>query len=90
MTMAFDFDFSEEAKKTDEELRRDIKKLSPLTEAEINAMLPQREDKAHLMELIRLVNSAADKNKKVAQLSENMQKLGGVRLAVLAKYLKPV
>jgi len=84
------YDFSEEAKLTNEQLGDELAKLTPLTVAEINKLLPRRADKEGLKQLIQLVNSSASQNKKLVSLTSNFSELGGVVLTVLTKYLKRV
>jgi hypothetical protein len=82
------YDFSEEAKLTNDQLGDELAKLTPLTAEEINKLLPRRADKEGLKQLIQLVNSSASQNKKLASLTSNFSELGGVVLTVLTKYLK--
>jgi hypothetical protein len=84
------YDFSEEAKLTNEQLGDELAKLTPLTAEEIQKLLPKRADKEGLKQLIKLVNSPASQNKKLASLTSNFAELGGVVLTVLTKYLKRV
>ena len=84
------YDFSEEAKLTNEELGDELARLTPLTAEEINKLLPKKADKEGLKQLIQLVNSSASQNKKLASLTSNFTELGGVVLTVLTKYLKRV
>jgi hypothetical protein len=84
------YDFSEEAKLTNEQLGDELAKVTPLTAEEVNKFLPKRADKERLKQLIQLVNSSASQNKKLASLTSNFAELGGVVLAVLTKFLKRV
>ncbi len=84
------YDFSEEAKLTNEQLGEELAKLTPLTVEEVNKLLPRRADKERLQQLIQLVNSSASQNKKLASLTSNFEELGGVVLTLLTKYLKCV
>ena len=84
------YNFSEEAKLTNEELGDELARLTPLTAEEINKLLPKKADKEGLKQLIQLVNSSASQNKKLASLTSNFSELGGVVLTVLTKYLKRV
>ena len=84
------YDFSEEAKLTNEQLGDELARLTPLTAEEINKLLPKKTDKERLKQLIQLVNSSASQNKKLASLTSNFSELGGVVLTVLTKYLKRV
>ena len=84
------YDFSEEAKLTNEQLGDELSKLTPLTAEEVNRLLPKRADKEGLKQLIQLVNSSELQNKKLASLTSNFSELGGVVLTVLTKFLKQV
>ena len=84
------YNFSEEVKLTNEELGDELARLTPLTAEEINKLLPKKADKEGLKQLIKLVNSSASQNKKLASLTSNFAELGGVVLTVLTKYLKRV
>ena len=84
------YDFSEEAKLTNEQLAGELAKLMPLTSEEVNKLLPKRADKERLQQLIQLVNSSASQNRKLASLTSNFEELGGVVLTVLTKFLKRV
>ena len=84
------YDFSEEAKLTNEQLAGELAKLTPLTSEEVNKLLPKRADKERLQQLIQLVNSSASQNRKLASLTSNFEELGGVVLTVLTKFLKRV
>ena len=81
------FDFSEEAELTNAELAGELAKLAPLTATQIQELLPKREDKARLAQLIEIVGGATSQNKKVAALTDNMSELGGVVVKLLGKYL---
>jgi hypothetical protein len=82
------WNFSEEAKLTNEQLGDELAKMTPLTVEEINKLFPRKADKEGLKELIQLVNSSASQNKKLASLTSNFAELGGVILTLLTKYLK--
>jgi hypothetical protein len=84
------YDFSEEAKLTNEQLGDELAKLTPLTAEEVNKLLPRKADKERLNQLIQLVNSSTSQNKKLASLTSSFEELGGVVLTVLTKFLKQV
>lgn len=84
------FDFSAEAELTNKQLAGEIAKLTPLTESELNSLLPKKIDKERFAEVLRIVNSSASQNNKVAALTDNFATLGGVVVKVLTKYLKPL
>jgi hypothetical protein len=84
------YDFGAEAELTNAQLAGELAKLTPLTEEQLNTLLPRKTDKLHLQELIDIVNSSASQNRKLADLTDNFADLGGVVLKVLTQYLKPV
>jgi hypothetical protein len=79
----FDFDFSEEAALTNDELARELATHSALSAAEIARLLPRKADKERLGQLIEIVNSSAAQNRKIATLRRNFGELGGVVLKLL-------
>jgi hypothetical protein len=84
------YDFSKEAELTNKQLAADLAKLTPLTEQEVNSLLPTQAEKQQLKQLIEIVNSSASQNQKVASLTSNLSELGSVVLKVLTRYLTPV
>jgi hypothetical protein len=84
------YDFSEEAKLTNEQLAGELAKLTPLTEEQVSSLLPTKVEKQRLKQLIDIVSSSASQNQKVASLTSNFSELGTVVLKVLTRYLTPV
>jgi len=84
------YDFSKAARLTNEELAAEISKLTPLTQGELEQLLPKKEDKARLAELLKILGSATSQNQKVAALEQNFAKLGGVAVTMLERFLKVV
>jgi len=84
------YDFSEEAKLTNEQLAGELAKLTPLTEEQVNRLLPTKVEKQRLKQLVEIVNGSASQNQKVASLTSNFTELGTVVLKVLTRYLTPV
>lgn len=84
------YDFSEEAELTNKQLAGELAKLTPLTEEQINSLLPTKVEKQRFRQLIEIVNDSASQNQKVASLTSNFSELGGVVLKVLTTYLRPV
>lgn len=81
------YDFSEEAKMTNEELASELAKHSPLKAEELNKILPRKIDKERFNKLLNIVNSSASQQKKLASLTDNIKELGGVVIKLLIKYL---
>jgi DNA-directed RNA polymerase subunit F len=82
-----EFDFSEEARITNEELATEIARITPLTTAKLAEILPKREDKERLKTLIEIVKGAQSTNEKVAALRSNIGELGGVVVTILKELL---
>ena len=83
----YDFDFSDEAKQTDDELSGDIEKLQGLSEAQLQQLLPNRVDQDKLKEIITAVNAAASENEKKAALMQQLQTVSGVVRNVVKKVM---
>ncbi len=77
------YDFSEEREATNKELAEEIATRTTLTSAQIQKLLPKKQDKQRLKELIGIVNSAASDNAKAAALRKNFAALGGTVLRIL-------
>jgi hypothetical protein len=75
----------ESAKETDDKLAAQISSLTRLKDDEIMKWFPERGDVAKLAELMKIVNSADARNKKVNQIVENSEKFAGVILTLLSK-----
>ena len=83
----YDFDFSDEAKQTDDELSGDIQKLQGLSEEQLQKLLPNRVDEDKLREIIRAVNAATSENEKKAALMQQLQTVPGVVKDVVKKVI---
>lgn len=84
----YDFDFSDEAKQTDEELSGDIQKLQGLSQERIQELLPNRVDQDKLNEIIQVVNEATSENEKKAALIQQLRTVSGVVKDVVVKVMK--
>lgn len=82
-----DFDFSDEARQTDEELSGDINKLQGLSEEQLQQLLPNRVDQDKLREIISAVNDATSENEKKAALMRQLQSVSGVVKDVVKKVM---
>lgn len=71
------------ASATNVDLAQELARLTPLTEAQIHDLAPQREDKEHLARLLAIVSSAREENDKVAAIQSNLATLGPVAVRVL-------
>lgn len=81
------YDFSEEAKMTNDELGGELAKYSPFKAEELNKLLPRKIDKERFNKLLNIVNASASQQKKLALLTDNIKELGGVVIKLLIKYL---
>lgn len=84
----YDFNFSNEAEQTDEELSGDINKLQWLSEEKIQELLPNRIDQDKLREIIQVVNAAKLENEKKAVLMQQLQTISGVVKNVVVNVMK--
>jgi hypothetical protein len=84
----YDFDFSDEAKQTDEELSGDIQKLQGLSEAQIQQLLPNKVDQDKLNEVIQAVNAAASENERKAVLMQQLKNVSGIVKDIVVKVMK--
>jgi hypothetical protein len=82
-----DFDFSEEAKQTDQELSGDMQKLLGLSEEQLQQLLPNRVDQDELRKIIDAVNTATSDNEKKAALMQQLQSVSGVVRDVVKKVM---
>ena len=82
------FDFSKAAQRTNEQLAEDLAKITPMTAAEIEALLPEKVDKQQFQQLIDIVGNAQSENEKIAALTTNIGQLAGVTVKVLGTLLK--
>jgi len=71
---------------TDEKLATKISSVTRLTNEEIINMFPQPSDAQKLVELMKIVKSAEDRNTKINRIVENSEKLGGIVLTLLSKF----
>lgn len=84
------YDFSEEAKLTNQQLAGELAKIGPLSEKEVNRLLPNKIDKERLQKLINIVNSSSSEAEKIASLRENVTELGSVMIKIISKLFKPL
>lgn len=82
------YDFTKEAKATDEELSEDLRRLGGLSDEEVVKLLPQRADQDQLKELLAAVNSAATENQKKAVLLDRLAAVSEAVTRVVAELIK--
>ncbi len=83
------YDFTEEAQITNKQLAGELAKIGPLSERDINQILPKKIDKENLRKLINIVNSSSTEAEKIASIRENLAELGSVIIKVTAKLFRP-
>lgn len=93
--MAIDWDeFQEELKqsidggseKTDKQLASNISSITRMTDEEVMELFPEPTDAKHLAELMQIVHSSEDRNRKINKIMENTENFGGVVLTLLGKF----
>lgn len=77
------FDFSDQAKQTDEQYAAEIARLTKLTSADIQDLFPNKVDKDRLTDLMKIVKAATSRNEKVAELGKNFGMLGESAIRLL-------
>jgi len=75
------------AQKTDATLASQISSITTLTDAEVKKLFPEKADVAKFVELMTIVKSADDKNKKIKQIMDNTEKFAGIIVTVLGKII---
>jgi hypothetical protein len=68
---------------TNKELAGEIARLTPLTEDEITRLVPTKQDKERLAELMAIVMAATSENARVAAFRRNAGRLGTVAVRLL-------
>ena len=76
------FNFDDERTQTNTQLATQLQKLQALTAGNVQALFPDMGDRAAIERLIAAVNAAADRNRKIAVLQQNLA-AGGALLANL-------
>jgi hypothetical protein len=73
------------ADKTDEQLANKISSITRFTDDEIQKWFPDPADAKKLFDLMKVVNSAESRNRKIANIVNNAEKFGGIVLTLLSK-----
>lgn len=74
------------AKRTDEKLASKISSLTRMTDDEIQELFPDPADVKKLAQLMKIVKSADDRNKKVNNIIANSEQFAGIVLTLLSKF----
>jgi hypothetical protein len=75
------------AQKTDENLASQISSLTRMTDEEIHELFPEAADAKKLVELMRIVKSAEDRNTKINNVAANSEKFAGVVVTLLGRFI---
>ena len=73
------------ADRTDEKLASLISSITRLTNEEVIELFPDPADARKLVELMKIVNSAQDRNARVNNIVDNAEKFGGILLRLLER-----
>ena len=73
------------AEKTDKKLASKMSSVTRLTDDEIMELFPEPADVKKLKELIKVVKSADDRNKKVNKIMANIEDFGSIIIPLLEK-----
>ena len=74
------------AAKTDDRLAARISSITRLTDEEVKELFPDPADVKKLAELMKIVKSAEDRNKKINDIVTNAEEFGGIVLSLLQKF----
>lgn len=75
------------SKRTDDNLASRISSLTRLTDEEVKELFPEPADVKKLVELMKIVNSANDRNTKINNIVSNAEEFSGVVLTILEKFV---
>ena len=75
------------AQKTDSKLASKISSLTCMKDEDIKKLFPKASDAKKLIELMRIVKSAEERNIKINNIATNSEKFAGVVLTLLEKYV---
>ncbi|WP_404419280.1 hypothetical protein [Marinospirillum sp.] len=77
----------ESANKTDERLASRISSLTRMTDDEVQELFPEPSDVKKLKDLMKIVKSSEDRNKKISNIVSNSEEFGGIVLTLLQKFV---
>lgn len=72
---------------TDDVLASKISSLTTMTDAEVKELLPEPTDVEALGNLLKIVQSASDRNTKINQIAANGEEFAGVVLGLAKKFI---
>ena len=73
-------------KRTNDKLAGQISSLTRLTDDEVKELFPTPADVGRLVELLKIVKSADERNRKVSRLARNIESLGGAVVTLLERF----
>jgi hypothetical protein len=73
-------------KRTNDKLASQISSLTRLTDDEVKRLFPTPADVERLVELMKIVKAADERNRKVNRLVKNIESLGGTVVTLLEKF----
>lgn len=76
----------ESANRTDEQLASRISSITRMTDDEVKELFPDPADVKKLVDLMKIVKSADDRNNKINKIVSNAENFGGVVLSLLTKF----
>jgi len=74
------------AEKTDAQLASKVSNITRMTDDEVQELFPKAADAKKVTELMKIVRSTDDRNKKVNMIVSNAEDFGGVVLTLLEKF----
>ncbi|MBI5582108.1 MAG: hypothetical protein HY895_23365 [Deltaproteobacteria bacterium] len=82
-----DKEIDKAVERTDAKLASKISSITRLTDEEIQKLFPEPADVKKLAELMRIVNGAEARNKKINQIVNNSEAFAGIILDLLKKFV---
>lgn len=70
------FDFENEEIQTNEKFAKELARLTTLTTVDIKRLFPRHIDKEAFRQLMAIVNSSANRNRRVAAITQNINQFG--------------
>ena len=71
---------------TDDQLAGKISSVTTMTDEEVKALFPDPADVKKLTDLMKVLQSSADRNTKINQIMDNTQEFGSIVLTLLSKF----
>ena len=81
-----DQDIDDAADRTDAKLASRISSVTRFTDDEIKALFPDPADTKKLAKLMKIVQSADNRNRKINKIVANAEEFGGIVLTLLSKF----